>query len=305
MKKKKQSVSGDMEKTLRGLKKILAEKNISSQEELQKFMDETLGKELPEFEDNSPSEQAQSLIYDAWECDDAAEVISLAKKALELDENCADAYVLLARNAETIEEGSKLYLKGIEAGKISLGDNFEKMKGHFWGFTESRPFMRAMSGYSNTLWSLNEKLKSVEIMKEMIKLNPNDNQGVRHSLITKLLIINKLLDAEKLISEYENDESAEWYYSKAYICFMKRSKRYLADNMLRLAMEYNPYVPLYMYGIRELPEELPEFVGVGDENEAISYTHEAMELWGNNKKAAEWMGKMHLRMKDKLDNLIN
>jgi tetratricopeptide (TPR) repeat protein len=296
-----------MEKLQKQIAKDLEEKNFGSLEEANRYIQgKYIGKEIKfDQKKSSSKEKAQDLIYKAWESNDEEEMIELAEKALKLDENCADAYNLLAEvKAESPMESLEFYAKGIEAAKKSLGKDFEKFKSNFWGFHETRPFMRSMSGYSNVLWVLGEKSKAIEIMKEMLELNPNDNQGVRHSLITKLLILNRLLEAEKLYEDYKDDFSAEWHYSKAYLYFNKRSKNLLADSALKEAMEYNPYVPLYLFGLIDMPDELPEYVGVGDVNEAISYVDDAAVLWLNNKKALKWFINMHKKMKDELFLLI-
>jgi len=306
-KSKKISSQAYMEKLQKQIAKDLEEKNFSSIEEANKYVQEKyIGKEIKfDQKKSSSKEKAQDLIYEAWECDDPEEIIKLAEKAIKLDENCADAYNLLAElNANEPMESLEYYAKAIEAAKKSLGKDFEEFKGEFWGFHETRPFMRAMSGYSNVLWVLGEKSKSIEIMKEMLELNPNDNQGVRHFLITRLLILNRFLEAEKLYEDYKDDFTAEWHYSKAYLYFNKRSKNFMANTALKDAMEYNPYVPLYLFGLKDMPDKLPEYVGVGDENEAVSYVDDAIELWAENKKAMQWFVDLYKRMKSELDMLI-
>jgi tetratricopeptide (TPR) repeat protein len=306
-KSKKKSPQAYLEQLQKNIAKDLKEKNFGSLEEANRYIQEKfIGKEIS-FNNKkaSPREKAQDLIYDAWDSDDPEEQIRLAEKALKLDENCADAYNLLARvKSETPLESLELYAKGIEAGKKSLGKDFEKFKGKFWGFHETRPFMRAMAGYSNVLWLIGEKSKCIEIMKQMLELNPNDNQGVRHTLITRLLILNRLLEAEKLRKDYGDDVSAEWQYSKAYLYFNKQSKKPYADKALKEAMKYNPYVPLYLFGFIEMPDELPEYVGVGDENEAVAYVDDAMELWAENEKASVWFANMFRKMRGELERLI-
>jgi len=141
-------------------------------------------------------------------------------------------------------------------------------------------------------------------MKEMLLLNPDDNQGIRHTLITRLLILNRFLEADKLYEDYRDDYSAQWYYSKAYLYFNKRSKQLYADKVLKEAMEFNPYVPLYLFQIEEMPDELPDYVSPGDENEAIVYAAESFELWAENEKTLRWFIRTFKKMQDKLERLI-
>ncbi len=138
----------------------------------------------------------------------------------------------------------------------------------------------------------------------MLELNPNDNQGVRYHLITALLRVKKYKEVEKLINDFENDGAATWLYSKAYLFFNQKNKKPLATKALIKAMLFNPYVPLYIFSLREMPDELPEYVGFGDENEAIEYVDSAIYLWGENKKALTWLADIHIKNADDLDMLI-
>ena len=306
-KSKKISSKAYMEKLQKKITEDLKEKNFSTVEEAEKYIqDNYTGKEIEfEADDDSPEGRAQDLVYEAWECENIEEAIELAEQALKLDKNSADAYNILAEvKAKTAEEAAEYYVKGIEAGKAALGKDFEKYRGNFWGFHETRPFMRAMAGYANALWDKGEKSKSVEILREMLSLNPDDNQGMRHILITRLLILNRILEAEKLYNDYKDDFSAEWHYSKAYLYFIKRSKNMLADSVLKEAMEYNPYVPLYMLNINDMPAELPEYIGFGDENEAVSYVFNAIELWAENEKALRWFVNFYKKMEVEIDFII-
>jgi len=66
-------------------------------------------------------EDAQDLMYRAWETADQRQRVALAKEALSRSPLCADAYVLLAEEtAKTPAEAIELYRKGLEAGEKAL-----------------------------------------------------------------------------------------------------------------------------------------------------------------------------------------
>ncbi len=306
-KQKKIESKAYIERLQRQISKDLEKKNFDSIEEANNYINSKyIGKEVSFDPKNlSDKEKAMELVFEAWECDSDREKIAYAERALILDKDCADAYNVLAGvKAETLQEMLEFYVKAIEAGKKSLGDDFEEFKGRFWGIQETRPFMRAMSGYSTALWYMGEKSKSVQVMKEMMELNPDDNQGVRYILITKLLILNRLLEAEKLYNDSKDDPTAHWHYSKAYLYFSKRSKQLYADKALTEAMESNPYVPFFLFGIYDMPEKQPDHFRIGDENEAVTYVNEAMELWATNDKAMNWIAAKFKKMQSELENLI-
>ena len=102
--------------------------------------------------------KAQDVMYEAWERTTPRSRIALARKALGISPLCADAYVLLAEEAaRSIEEAEDYYAKGVEAGELALGPRrFKEYAGHFWGFLETRPCMRARAGLAGTLVRLGD-----------------------------------------------------------------------------------------------------------------------------------------------------
>ena len=138
------------------------------------------GKREPSIPRNA-AEKAQELIYEAWDADTHSKRVSLVEKALEIYPDCADAYVMLAEEtADHLFEAIELYRKGTQAGESSIGkDNFDSLKGNFWMAIETRPFMRAKAGLAGCLWEGGHFDAAIEHYKEMLELNPSDNQGIR------------------------------------------------------------------------------------------------------------------------------
>ena len=52
-----------------------------------------------------------------------------------------------------------------------------------WGFLENRPILRALYNYAVSCWHPQDKDKAVELFEKLLKMNPNDNQGVRFCLL--------------------------------------------------------------------------------------------------------------------------
>ena len=85
--------------------------------------------------EETPLDRAQEVMYQAFEAT-GAEQVRLARKALKISRDCADAYVLLAEHAPTAEEARKLYEQGMAAGERALGKQaFEEHAGYFWGIS--------------------------------------------------------------------------------------------------------------------------------------------------------------------------
>ena len=128
--------------------------------------------------------EAQDVMYDAWEQTDRRARVALAHKALAISPLCADAYVLLAEeDAKSAAEALAYYRKGVEAGEQALGPKgFRQCAGHFWGFLETRPYMRARAGLAATLNAVGKIDAAIGHYRDMLKLNPGDNQGIRYVL---------------------------------------------------------------------------------------------------------------------------
>jgi hypothetical protein len=78
--------------------------------------EEMLSDLFGDIEQKTPLKEAQDLIYDAWEVADPKRRVTLAREALEISPDCADAYVLLAEEtASSLSEALNLYRQGVEA----------------------------------------------------------------------------------------------------------------------------------------------------------------------------------------------
>ncbi|HYZ64149.1 MAG TPA: hypothetical protein VE650_17000, partial [Acetobacteraceae bacterium] len=156
-------------------------------------------------------ERAQEMIYDAWEQRTSRSRVALARKALAISPLCADAYNLLAGEAASPAEAREFYERGLAAAELVLGrEGFEEYAGQFWGFLETRPYMRARRGLAITLLQAGEEDAAIGHLRAMLELNPGDNQGIRYVLLATLLRRDEIEAAKTLLAAYEEDWSNEW-----------------------------------------------------------------------------------------------
>lgn len=235
--------------------------------------------------------RAQQVMYRAWEERNPAKRIALAREALSLSAQCADAYVLLAQEESvTVKRALELYKQGMEAGERALGAKyFRENSGHFWGLLESRPYMRARQGLAETLWRLKQYEEAVEHYRELLHLNPGDNQGNRYALLDLLIQIERYEEARTLLKQYGDEWSAVWLYSRALLEFQKRGASATAKKILQQAVEENPFVPAYLMGQKRVPNRQVDYYGWGDESEAIYYASEHLNHWRRIPDAVDWL----------------
>lgn len=239
----------------------------------------------------TPVDAAQNVIYRAWEESNPSRRIALARQALLISPDCADAYNLLAsEGARSLKEASEFYRKGMQAGERAIGEEkFAEFAGHFWGVLDTRPYMRARAGLARCLWEAGKREEAVEHYREMLHLNPNDNQGIRYVLMACLLDLDRNDEVLSLLKQYKDDASAEMVYSAALVAFRKEGDTPRSRKLLAGAIKYNRFVAAYLLGRKKIPRNLPDYIGFGDESEAVSYAGDNVSTWKSTPGAIEWL----------------
>lgn len=279
-----------MERQMAAMTRLLESHEFTSEEEMNSFLRSALvdGK-VPETPPETPLERAQELVYQALEAESERQ-IELAREALTISPDCADAYVLLAENSPDAATARPFYEQGVLAGERALGTQaFEEFVGDFWGLLETRPYMRARMGLAEVLWELGEREAAQEHARDLLRLNPNDNQGVRYILVNWLLASGYDAELQELLDRYPEEWSATWAYTRALHTFRTSGAGPKADQALAAALEVNPFVPLYLLGLLPLPDEPPQYYGMGDENEALVYLAESADQWLASPESVAWL----------------
>jgi tetratricopeptide (TPR) repeat protein len=239
---------------------------------------------------DTPLAQAQQLLYQAFGEEDETRRLELARRALKLCADCADAYVLLAEHASRRSEALALYQQGVAAGQRALGEQpFRAMTGRFWGVLQTRPYMRARLGLAQALWTAGRRDQAIEHAREMLRLNPGDNQGVRYTLAGWLLSQDRDADVVGLLDSYPEEGSAAWAYTRALLAFRHKGDTPEARALLQEAIERNQHVPAYLAGQKSPPHEQPDYYIRGEESEALEYIGSFLAGWKATLGAIPWV----------------
>jgi tetratricopeptide (TPR) repeat protein len=237
---------------------------------------------------DAPLDKAEEIISRAFDEPTQKQRVQLAKEALEICPDCADAYNLLAEHASNRKEACALYEQGMAAGARALGPQaFPRDVGHFWAILETRPYMRARLGLALSLWSAGRHEEAVRHLQEMLRLNPNDNQGVRYTLAAFLLFLDRDDDVARLLQEYD-ETSAAWAYNKALLAFRKHGDSPDARQLLTQAKKTNKHVLPYLTG-ETYPSSAPDYYSPGDDNEALDYIGGCLAAWKSTLGAVAWV----------------
>jgi tetratricopeptide (TPR) repeat protein len=240
----------------------------------------------PVTQPHSPAEEAQDLCFRAFESYGRRRV-QLARQALGIDPDCADAHVILGEQAGTLEDEIEHCLRGLQAAERTLGSAcFGDKVGHFWGITDTRPYMRARFALAESLTAAGRIDEAVTHYQELLRLNPNDNQGVRYVLLPKLLAADRDVEAARLLKEYD-EESANWTYARALLAFRLSGRSAAADRELRDAIRTNLHVPELLCSEEPIPQ--PPHYALGSFEEACVAVEELRPAYQATPGSLDWV----------------
>jgi len=235
-------------------------------------------------------EEANLINDEAWEEGNTIRGIKIAYQALELSPFCADALNYLSLYSKYYDEKYFLSKRAVLVGRAALGDLYiKKNTGSFWVILETRPYMRALLGLADCYWHKREFEPAAEIYREMLILNPSDNQGVRYALGYLLLLLDRKEELDAFFIEHGEEESCFMLYTKALHLY--RTGSAAADETLQRAIATNKHVYSYLSGEEFMPYREPDHYSWGEPSEAICYVSDAKEAWENSPGSIEWLKK--------------
>jgi hypothetical protein len=125
--------------------------------------------------------------------------------------------------------------------------------------------------------------------REVLKLTPNDNQGMRHILLARLGELGRFEEIREIVSRYKDDCSLEFLLMKALAAFALKAPPAEAAEALREAMEYNKRFADYLLKRKRLPRRYADRLEMGGETEATYAVSEVMPAWEKVPGAFEWL----------------
>ena len=152
--------------------------------------------------------------------------------------------------------------------------------------------MRARAGLASTLLQLGDVDGALTHYRDMLKLNPNDNQGIRYVLAGCLLRQDNDSALKELLAAHE-DGSAFWLYTRLLVAFRESGDvDKHAAVLVRDAWSANEHVPAILAGAKPPVISDAGYVTMGGPDEATYYVTECGAAWHRTPGAIAWLAKL-------------
>ena len=256
-------------------------------------------------------DRANDIIWDLPEDASDAAMKKAAKKALAISEDCMGAWLILFEFAKTAEEAIDLLNQGIARGRKLHAELIASVgKDHgLWGHVEARDFMRLLHELATAQHEIGDVEAAADTYREMLRLNPNDNQGVRGELLHILIILDKMTEAKALLKRYKpsRDLDTDMVYGCALMEIINamsrldenwtkrlasaRPKSFQAfrkvlgshfppvEKAVKAAVKANPYLPMLMTLPGIMKTDTRDTMSVGGPYAAQDYIQRHAPLW--------------------------
>ncbi len=266
------------ERVHEAIQKAIAGRDFGSMEEMQAVVNvEFSGKKLDDFSINTdtPQGKARDLCFRAFDSIGRRRR-QLARQAIKIDPDCADAHVILAEETPNRVKARHYYEQGVAAGERTLGSKrFEEDAGEFWAMHDTRPYMRARAGLAHTVALLGEEPRAIESYLALLDLDPRDFMGLRFELFLMLQETQRYDEALRLIDRFSDDPWAAFKYGRALLLFHRDGDTTEARQALRAALKANRLVADYLLLPGRHPygnaDEGPDVRTRGEDDEIQAY----------------------------------
>ncbi|HNS22618.1 MAG TPA: tetratricopeptide repeat protein [Sedimentisphaerales bacterium] len=280
-----------MDRIAAHIERMMKGKDFKTREEYEAFIQANfLGKRIEEFVPHTPLEEAQDIVFRAYSVKGRKQ-IHMARKALAVDPNCADAYILLGERTPVRDKQIEYYTQAVQTAERTLAPEvFEKDAGRFWEIIETRPYVRARFRLAHCLNEMGRLQEAADHFRELLRLNPDDNQAVRFWFWPCLLRLGRDQEVEQVLRQNKSDQgNCTWDYTRALLAFRKKGDTPTARRHLHQAIKNNPIAAEYLMKGQAFPKPTPDGRSLFYDEEATFCADVLAKAWHETTGAAEWL----------------
>ncbi|PNI27362.1 ST7L isoform 9 [Pan troglodytes] len=264
---------------------------------------------------------SDTVMQKAWRERNPPARIKAAYQALELNNDCATAYVLLAEEeATTIVDAERLFKQALKAGETIYRQSQQCQHQSPQHEAQLRRDTNVLVYIKRRLAMCARKLgrirEAVKIMRDLMKeFPPLTMLNIHENLLESLLELQAYADVQAVLAKYDDislPKSAAICYTAALLKTRTVSEKFSPETASRRglstaeinaveaihrAVEFNPHVPKYLLEMKSLILP-PEHILKRGDSEAIAYAFFHLQHWKRiegalNLLECTWEGTFH------------
>lgn len=247
------------------------------------------------FSDQDTSNEIYELLEEALDLMEEMKFGSAKaklKRLLKLNPYHIDAIhhlAIIENSKKNKDSSSNLWERGVMIGRSAISKRFKRGSSRIpWLNLDNRPFLRCLHGHGFALLDEDRIDEAIDVFKELIDYNPDDNLGARDNLMSMFIETGRLDEALELSRRYDDDAGPCIMYGKALTCFLKGDMKE-ADKSLVEAMKYTPRVAEEILKKDHSKPDgwKPGYITLGGWDEAYYYWEMQGKYWTH--EAIEWL----------------
>lgn len=222
---------------------------------------------------NTPFDEAYEILEEAQYTKNEKEAIKLAKKAYKKSSDCFDAILFQCDLEENVIKRMKLLNDGLEFEKNRLTNEkyFDKENiGHFYGIFETRPYIRGLSIKAEYLLEEGKLRQAANICKEVLRLNENDNLGIRYLLMAIYATLEEEKSMLDLYKKYP-EEDLEMLFPLFAIYYKSGNDKKALEYLKRIDKCNSNFVKYFNGTIKQSKKVSSGYYSRGDSYEIFMY----------------------------------
>ena len=240
---------------------------------------------------------AERWTDDAWQALDEArhaDAAELAMRAIMADHLAFDAHVVLARCTASDTIAIAILREAALEGKRQHDNVITGTSGRYWTDLTTRPYMRAMHELAVTLWRrglTQDRHDAIDVAKRMLRLNPNDNQGIRFLLWNWLPEMGLWDEMRPILRKHRDERRCETLFTSALDAIRRHDG--VAADLLAQAIRSNVHVAPLLLADRPPADPGTDSVAWMGPEEAAAYAHRAHANWRKIEGALDMLRRVH------------